>query len=62
MLPNFNERWWDGIILDILICNLSSSVCRIMQFKSNQPVCCLCDFYGFFASDPINYIQELERK
>jgi hypothetical protein len=21
MLPNFNECWWDSIILDILICN-----------------------------------------
>jgi hypothetical protein len=21
MLPNFNECWWDIIILDILICN-----------------------------------------
>ena len=21
MLPNFNECWWDSIVLDILICN-----------------------------------------
>jgi hypothetical protein len=21
MLPNFNECWWDSIILDVLICN-----------------------------------------
>ena len=21
MLPNFNECWWDSIVLDVLVCN-----------------------------------------
>lgn len=21
MLPNFNECWWDALILDVLVCN-----------------------------------------
>ncbi|GJQ08900.1 hypothetical protein GpartN1_g691.t1 [Galdieria partita] len=38
MLPNFNECWWDSIILDLLCCNLVGIelgliACKILQTK-----------------------------
>ncbi|WVZ99529.1 hypothetical protein U9M48_044808 [Paspalum notatum var. saurae] len=33
MLPNFNECWWDSIILDILICNWFESKLPIEQIE-----------------------------
>lgn len=41
MLPNFNECWWDSIILDILICN---------WFGENPEAKILFSFYFFAKS------------
>jgi hypothetical protein len=34
MLPNFNECWWDSIVLDILICNWFGEIsfCSLVMF------------------------------
>lgn len=37
MLPNFNECWWDSIILDILICNwfgIWAGMCTVRYFDA----------------------------
>lgn len=34
MLPNFNECWWDSIILDIFICNWFGRV--LVAFNSDS--------------------------
>ncbi|KAK8647635.1 hypothetical protein V6N13_121365 [Hibiscus sabdariffa] len=46
MLPNFNECWWDSIILDILICNWFG---KIMHFH------CIYSFifHMFFSFGPV---------
>lgn len=40
MLPNFNECWWDSIILDILICNWFGENTKKPLCRSAHQVTC----------------------
>jgi len=50
MLPNFNECWWDSIILDVFLCNWIGMPFLSFEIRCNFQFCCLMYSLIYFSS------------